>query len=113
MIGQIVIVVLFFSYMTSAYSQAYVGKWDESRNHCTRTESDSWVNLSGNTFVAHESHCKLLKKVKKSENSWSASGVCEGEGERWPVRLEFSVRDRMLIISENGSRPRKLVLCPR
>ena len=96
-----------------AAAQPYVGKWAPNQKSCSDEGLDSNVEFKKGLFIAHESFCKTSSLKRPSAASWSANAACEGEGEQWSLRLDFSVSGDRLLLSQDGGPAAKLIRCIR
>src|SRR5215510_11094034 len=58
------------------------------RGDCTR-ENDSWMLLSPRSIEWVESGCRASSIRKLTPNLYDVQYYCEGEGEKWKVRVQF------------------------
>lgn len=75
-------------------SPAYVGFWVAELDWCSNTVGpEQPLEITETTFYGYENHCEITQ-VEPSDEGWSATFVCEAEGETssHPVGIEADAR---------------------
>jgi hypothetical protein len=77
----------------AAFPKAMLGVWCHDgtkyvRGDCAR-ENDSWMLLSPRSIEWVESGCRASSIRKLTPKLYYVQYNCEGEGEKWKVRVQF------------------------